>query len=167
MRSDKFGNPIYQEDDLIKLFYTRPDLVESVIVDFSNDIQRFEKFSNLSLTVFNPSIESVSVEEFDKVCREEWFLPEEYKQFDIEEFLVTVCPENNLPRLLEELEEFKSRNLFSLLKLLKYIVDTLREKKVLWGVGRGSSVASYVFYLLGVHRVDSVKYQLDWREFLR
>ena len=35
------------------------------------------------------------------------------------------------------------------------------------GVGRGSSVASYILYLIGVHRIDSIKYNLDWKEFLR
>jgi DNA polymerase III alpha subunit len=34
-------------------------------------------------------------------------------------------------------------------------------------VGRGSSVASYVLYLLGVHRIDSMFYDLDPSEFLR
>jgi DNA polymerase III alpha subunit len=47
------------------------------------------------------------------------------------------------------------------------MVDTFREEKIVWGVGRGSSVASYVLYLLGVHKVDSLKYNLNVDEFLR
>jgi len=54
-----------------------------------------------------------------------------------------------------------------LLKWMKYFVDTCRTNRVVWGVGRGSSVASYVLYLIGVHRIDSMKYNLDWQEFLR
>jgi DNA polymerase III alpha subunit len=54
-----------------------------------------------------------------------------------------------------------------LLKYLKYLVDTMRENKIVWGVGRGSSVASYALYLIGVHKVDSIKYQLDINEFLK
>jgi DNA polymerase III alpha subunit len=50
---------------------------------------------------------------------------------------------------------------------MKYVVDTLRANNVVWGVGRGSSVASYVLFIIGVHKIDSVKYDLDWREFLR
>ena len=53
------------------------------------------------------------------------------------------------------------------LQFLKYMVDTLRENNIVWGVGRGSSVASYVLYLLGVHKVNSIKYDLDPTEFLR
>jgi len=48
-----------------------------------------------------------------------------------------------------------------------YLVDFMRENEIVWGVGRGSSVASYVLYLIGVHRIDSIKFGLDWREFLR
>ena len=62
---------------------------------------------------------------------------------------------------------FQERNLFNLLKYLKYLVDTMQSNKVIWGVGRGSSVASYVLYLLGVHKIDSMYYDLDPGEFLR
>jgi DNA polymerase III alpha subunit len=57
--------------------------------------------------------------------------------------------------------------MFDLLFYLKYLVDTLRENKVVWGVGRGSSVASYVLYLIGIHKIDSIKYDLDITEFLK
>ena len=50
---------------------------------------------------------------------------------------------------------------------MKYLVDTLRKNNIIWGVGRGSSVASYVLYLLGVHRIDSLYYDLDITEFLK
>ena len=43
----------------------------------------------------------------------------------------------------------------------------MRENQLIWGVGRGSSTASYVLYLLGVHRIDSMYYDLDPEEFLR
>jgi len=46
-------------------------------------------------------------------------------------------------------------------------VDVMHDNRVIWGVGRGSSVASYVLYLLGVHRIDSMYYDLDAGEFLR
>ena len=67
----------------------------------------------------------------------------------------------------EELEAFIQHGMMDLLFYLKYLVDTLRDNNVVWGVGRGSSVASYVLYLIGVHRIDSMKYNLDWHEFLR
>jgi DNA polymerase III alpha subunit len=66
-----------------------------------------------------------------------------------------------------ELELFTARNLTDILRLLIHIVTILRKNNVVWGVGRGSSVASYCLYLLGVHRVDSIRYDLDIKEFLK
>jgi DNA polymerase III alpha subunit len=105
--------------------------------------------------------------QFDAMCQTDWFMPTEYRNMDIEGFLVNRCPKENYSRLVEELQEFRSRNMIDILRVLKYVVDTLRDKNVLWGVGRGSSVASYALFLIGVHKIDSVKYDLDWREFLR
>jgi DNA polymerase III alpha subunit len=94
-------------------------------------------------------------------------MPEQYKNMDIESFIVEHCPEENYSRVIEELALFHQHNMIDLLRYLKYLVDTLRANNVLWGVGRGSSVASYCLYILGVHKVDSVKYELDIREFLK
>jgi len=70
-------------------------------------------------------------------------------------------------RVSEEFEEYRQRNMINLLRYMVYLVDFMRENDIVWGVGRGSSVASYVLYLVGVHKIDSIKYNLDWREFLR
>ena len=96
-----------------------------------------------------------------------WFMPDEYRDMDIEQFLIDKCPKENFDRLLEELQEYHRRNLLPLLTQMKYIVDTLRQNNVIWGVGRGSSVASYVLFLIGIHRVDSVKYDLPIEEFFK
>lgn len=166
MLNDKFGNPIYQEQDIIDLIYKSLEF-DNVIVEHTPGIDQFERHSGLNLNKFDSSIEEISIAEFDTVCQQNWFIPEEYRTLDIEEYLVRKCPTENYNRLLEELQEYKSRNLLSLLCVLKYLVDTFRQNKILWGVGRGSSVASYVLYLLEVHRIDSVKYNLDWHEFLK
>jgi DNA polymerase III alpha subunit len=75
--------------------------------------------------------------------------------------------EKERARVDEELLLFIQHGMFDLLFYLKYLVDTMRENKIVWGVGRGSSVASYVLYLIGVHRIDSIKYDLDIKEFLK
>ena len=97
----------------------------------------------------------------------DWFIPREYKDFDIEEFLVFQCPEENYGRLAQELEIFKRHNFIPVLKTMKYVVDTLKNNNIVWGVGRGSSVASYALYLIGVHKIDSVKYNLSIDEFFK
>ena len=102
-----------------------------------------------------------------QVDKSNWFIPNEYKQLDIEEFLVTQCPEQNYTRLIEELALFKQNNMIPVLKTMKYVVDTLRANNIVWGVGRGSSVSSYVLYLIGIHKIDSVKYALPIDEFFK
>lgn len=96
-----------------------------------------------------------------------WLIPDEYKKFDIEEFLVQACPEQHYNRLVAELELYQRYNMIELLKTMKYIVDTLKKNKIVWGVGRGSSVASYVLFLIGVHKVDPIKYSLPISEFFK
>jgi DNA polymerase III alpha subunit len=110
----------------------------------------------------------MTVEEFDVMKQNSWHMPDEYRHMDIAEYILSLCDSDaQLQRCGQELLLFQERNLFDLLRYLKYLVDTLRANRMIWGVGRGSSVASYVLYLLGVHRIDSIFYDLDAREFLR
>jgi len=97
----------------------------------------------------------------------EWFIPKEYQCMDIEAFLVDQCPEQNYDRLLQEIELYRSHNLIPVLRAMKYVVDTLRSNGIVWGVGRGSSVASYVLFIIGIHKIDSVKYKLPINEFFK
>lgn len=96
-----------------------------------------------------------------------WLIPSEYKSMDIDSYLLDLCPKENHERLLSELKLYKKHNMTAVLQTMKYIVDTLRKNNIVWGVGRGSSVASYVLFLLGVHKIDSVKYNLPIEEFFK
>ena len=97
-----------------------------------------------------------------------WFIPEEYKNMDISDWLYQRCstPESR-ERVDEELRLFAKHDMIPVLKTMKYIVDTLRANNVVWGVGRGSSVASYVLHLIGVHKIDSIKYNIPIEEFFK
>ena len=101
------------------------------------------------------------------VNKNNWFIPDEYKLLDIEKYLVEQCPEKNYIRLAEELALFEQNNMIPVLKTMKYVVDTLRKNNIVWGVGRGSSVSSYVLFLIGIHKIDSVKYDLPIDEFFK
>jgi DNA polymerase III alpha subunit len=108
------------------------------------------------------------VAKWDQHQQQNWHMPEEYKQLDIAEYVIGLCTsQEELQRVGTELLMFQQRDLFDLLRYLKYLVDVMRENQLIWGVGRGSSTASYVLYLLGVHRIDSMYYDLDPEEFLR
>lgn len=96
-----------------------------------------------------------------------WFIPNNYKDMDIENYLINLCPKENLQRLIEELVLYKKNNMIPVLKTMKYLVDIFRENNIIWGVGRGSSVASYALFLIGIHKIDSVKYDLPITEFFK
>jgi DNA polymerase III alpha subunit len=99
-------------------------------------------------------------------------MPDGYKDLNVFKYVLgkakTPCDEiPHQARIWEELREYEARGMLDLLRYMIYLVDFMRENNIVWGVGRGSSVASYVLYLIGVHRIDSIQYDLDWREFLR
>lgn len=109
-----------------------------------------------------------TIAEFDQLNQQQWFMPEEYKNFNIVEFLLDKAQnEEQYQRVVQELELFVQHNMIDVLKYIKYLVDTMRKNNIVWGVGRGSSVASYVLYLIGIHKVDSLKFELDIHEFLK
>ena len=105
---------------------------------------------------------------FDGVCQSEWFMPEKYKTLDIENYVIGKCrnPEE-IQRVEEEFRAFEKRDMLNLLRYMVYLVDHMRENNIVWGVGRGSSTASYVLFLIGIHKINSIQFGLDWREFLR
>jgi DNA polymerase III alpha subunit len=111
---------------------------------------------------------SQTVEEFDSILQRNWRMPKEYKELDIAAYVLGLCKEEHeLQRVGEELILYQERDLFDLLRYLKYLIDTLRKNNIVWGVGRGSSVASYVLFLIGVHKIDSLYYNLNIDEFLK
>jgi len=108
-----------------------------------------------------------SVEMFDEENQLSWFMPKQYCPNLINELYDKCTTSEQTARVTQELELFIQHNMLEVLYYCKYLVDTMRENKILWGVGRGSSVASYVLYLIGIHKIDSLRYDLDITEFLK
>ena len=173
MNTNKFGEPIFSSSDIINLYMRGHELsaINRIIVDHTVDLETaatildnvpvFIRYDELARNV-------ETVEQFDHRCQNNWFMPEQYKQLDIAEYVISLCNSDaELQRCGEELLLFQERNLFNLLRYLKYLVDLMTEHKLIWGVGRGSSVASFVLYKLGVHKINSLYYDLDPAEFLR
>lgn len=168
MRQDQFNNPVFSSQDLFNLIYQgKSKVLPGLMVDADSETKQLETLGYFKFTEPYPEDLEITQVEYDAICQQSWNMPDEYKQMDIEEFLVNVCPKEHYQRLIDELEEYRARNMLDLLRWLKYFVDTCRTNDILWGVGRGSSVASYVLFLIGVHKIDSIKYNLDWQDFLR
>ena len=170
MKYDQYGQTYTTSNELCDLLYKNPKLDISLFqVEDSIEYNRSvaELHAELDLLDSYHSINQ-TVEEFDSILQKNWRMPQEYRELDIAEYILGLCKEEHeLQRVGKELLLYQERDLFDLLRYLKYLVDTLRKNNVVWGVGRGSSVASYVLFLLGVHKIDSLYYNLDIDEFLK
>ena len=172
MKTDNLGIPRFTNKDLIDMIYSgHADKVHVVLCDANDDVDKFnaamEEQGFDKLQKYIPL--DVDQKTFDGVCQSEWFMPKEYKELDVYTFVMSRAGDDleELKRVEEELAQFKVRGMNNLLRYMVYLVDFMRENDIVWGVGRGSSVASYVLYLIGVHRINSIQYDLDWQEFLR
>jgi len=170
MKRDQFGQVSFDINEVAEMLYANPD------VDFANLQVQDPNLYNASVArYFNelPTLKeyrplTVDIEEFDRINQSQWYMPEKYQTLDIAEWVLSQCQtQEQLQRAGKELLMFQERNLTDLLRFLKYFVDTMRANGVVWGLGRGSSVSSYVLYLIGVHKIDSMYYDLDVEEFLR
>jgi len=173
MKTTQYGEMIFSEGDIIDLVMQDVDakVFTRMLVDDSVDIERAATILNTApnFVAHNQNVKNyMDQTEFDRFCQRDWHMPKEYQQLDIAQHILDLCATDaELQRCGDELLMFQERGLFELLKYLKYLVDTMRSNNLIWGVGRGSSVASYVLYKLGVHRIDSMYYDLDPHEFLR
>ena len=170
MKYDQYGQAFTTSNELCDLLYKNPTLDISLFqVEDSIEYNRSVADLHAELDLLD-SYHSISqtVEEFDQTLQKNWHMPIEYKNLDIAEYVLSLCQqEHELQRVAKELLLYQERDLFDLLRYLKYLVYTLRKNNIVWGVGRGSSVASYVLFLIGVHKIDSVYYNLDIDEFLK
>jgi hypothetical protein len=170
MKTDQYGQIIYNESDLVSMIM-RDATIESLqglLVEPGVNLETAAAYLEQVPELVEYAFTDMTVAEFDAVNQNSWHMPDEYRHMDIAEYILSLCNSDaQLQRCGQELLLFQERNLFDLLRYLKYLVDTLRDNRMIWGVGRGSSVASYVLYLLGVHRIDSMFYDLDPQEFLR
>lgn len=170
MKIDDFGVIYYTNDEVCDLIYSAPTMALDGIVldapfDFNTAVKRLHaNYPQLAGYVQDDR----SIGAFDYDNQKHWKMPAEYKELDIAEWVISLCKsDEELQRVGQELLMYQDRDLFDMLRFMKYFVDTMRKHNLVWGVGRGSSVASYVLFLIGVHRIDSLYYDLPIEEFLK
>jgi len=170
MKQNKFGELIFSETDVCDLLMQGRDCasLSGMIVDDSVDLTRWSNIIDQLPDFVQQQSHNYSVPEFHEKQQARWHMPNKYRDLDIAAHVLSLCesPEE-LQRCGAELMLYQERGLFNLLRYLAYLVEVMRDNHIIWGVGRGSSVASHVLYKLGVHRIDSLYYNLDIGEFLR
>lgn len=170
---NEFGDCIFDEQDILDVMINDNfiDLSKLNILD-KDIIEKFNRSVKLvgdqcsPLSLYSPP--TCTIEEYDQNKQSCWLIPIEYQKFDIKSWLLENC---NTPVEMErvklEIKLFEQKQMIPVLCCLKYLVDFMRQEKIVWGVGRGSSVASYCLYLIGVHKINSIKYSLDIQEFFK
>ena len=166
-----YGQAILSSDKLRELLLQGKNIGHLNVVQ-DEDIQLYEKYQDILLrqkTIFlDAPAEDLSFDDFHLQKADEWIFPLEYQQIDVLTFLLDKCKtQQEIDRVNEEYLLYLERDLVMLLRLFIFLVDYMRKNKYIWGVGRGSSVSSYILYLIGIHRVNSLKYGFDIKDYLK
>lgn len=173
MKIDQYHRRVFNEREICDILYRMP--VTDVTDLSSYNLEDPEKYnsavkinySDLNSLERLPDISTLP-EVWHKQNQQTWLMPSEYQNFDIAQWILEQCNgDAEIQRAGAELLIYAERNLLDMLCYLKYLVHTMRENDIVWGVGRGSSVASFVLYKIGVHRINSLYYDLDFNEFMR
>lgn len=173
MKSNQYGQVLITEQEAFTaLLEGKISTLDMVYIDSDTAIDQYNRAraANADRIPFLEKLPkpTLSVEEFDQLNQQQWFMPNSNYFPNLVEWLFEQCKTDaERDRVKLELELFIQYNMMPVLHYIKYLVDTMRENRIVWGVGRGSSVASYVLYLIGAHKVNSLKYNLDIREFLK
>jgi Bacterial DNA polymerase III alpha NTPase domain len=166
---DKVGRPNITGNDLFEIIYAGKD--SNVTAPMSaTDIKSYAELAGkhgiqTSVKFIDNSLDDVK---YVDQCLSKWPMPSKYYEIDLPEYFASkINTVEQAQRVIEELNLYEKYNLGIVLKFMIYMVDTMREHGIVWGVGRGSSVSSYCLYLIGLHKIDSLKYNLDIKEFLK
>lgn len=169
MKINACGQVARSESELLELFRINPEINLTQAVSWQTEQHNAavaELYSDLSLLV--PWSECADPAEYHQQNQTQWRMPESFQQLDIAELLISRCTDSaELERMSQELILFQDLDLFPLLRYLHWMVTVFAQNNIVVGVGRGSSVASFALYKLGVHRINSLKWNLDITEFLK
>ena len=168
--TDIFSRSIVTEQDICNKLYFDPDFNYDHIP--LSDVDTYNTAINSLYLNMNHLIKiddiDIKLEDWHYNNQQNWCMPNEYKNLDIAQWLLDQCTcDTELQRTGQELLLFAQAEQLNLLCYLKYLVDIMRKNNVIWGVGRGSSVASFVLYLIGIHKINAIKYDLPIEEFIR
>jgi len=165
---------VINSEDLLECLYN-DILPKNVVCDSDLHHELSDKYTQL-MNVYGLKVNTQSnlkLDEFDKLNQSNWYMPDTFKNIGDEELLQVIYgldengDSNTKARIDYEFNVFRNRNLLNLIRFLMFFVTTCRDNNIVLGVGRGSSVSSYILYLIGIHKVNSIKYNLDFSEFLK
>ena len=169
IKINETGDCIFTEEDAIDSLYTNPDFDISKL--FFEDTEQYNnsiKNTGIDLQQLQTVPKRPTPAKVDAANIANWFMPQKYYELNVLEWLLNKCQnDTEKKRVEQEYLLFEKKNFIKVLQFLIYFIDTLRENNIVWGVGRGSSVASFCLFLIGVHKINPLQYNLNIAEFLR
>lgn len=168
MRTNDNYQMILDETDVVGAWLGGNNISSGVFEDISPINIYNEWCKNYDVDHVIEVLQENSSDNYVEECLRNWNMPDEYRELNIIGHLLSKTNnETEYQRVVSELSLYDDRGMLMVLKFLKYLVDVCDKHNIVLGVGRGSSVASYCLYLLGIHRINSIKYELDIKEFLK
>jgi len=166
------GDVSLNTSTLVKMFLSLDEIDRNKIFvkEIDNDVKRFNQLVDNKL----------KIKAQIKPINNEFNIPKEYKNLNLKTVLFDKLfeetsnknfssdeIEERINRIIVEYKLILELNMEMLFKSIIFLLEQFKNNIIVWGVGRGSSCASYALYLLGLHMVDAVKYKLDQSEFFR
>lgn len=167
---DAWGRFVFDEDDVVELILSRIECDDLLVAD----TEEFRRFNERAMTKDKANLcyrttsdPERSPEEEHRERSGQWLI-DPGDDVDTMAYLLDRCnTDQERDRVRMEMAMFRERGMEPVIRLMIALVDHFRREGIVWGVGRGSSVASYVLFLIGIHKIDSLRYNLDIGEFLR
>ena len=168
----EYGQVINSTTDVLEALYANSNLDLSLLnIKDEVEIRKYNHakdvlYSDVPNLLFNR--ETMDITRFDSANQEQWFIPENFEQINVDHYLAERCnTRQEAERVVLELDMFEERDMIPVLRYMIYLVDLMRKNNIVWGVGRGSSVSSFCLYLIGINKINPLKYDLEITEFLR
>ena len=113
MKIDTLGVPKFGADDLIELIYQgKIDKINQVLCEKNTDTEQFNqsvKDTEIgSMLKFYQALD-VDQTEFDNALQTEWFMPNSYKNINIEQYIDSICPANDTAKARVKEERIAQR----------------------------------------------------------
>ena len=163
------GDVRFTEQEAIDLLYNNPNFdISKLFFDETTKYESALKELGLELPIIQTAPQRESVKDFDNKNINNWHMPDKYYKINVLQWLLDKCQtDEEKIRVQLEYDMFEKREFIKVLQFLIYFIDILRANNIVWGVGRGSSVASFCLFLIGVHKINPLLYNLNISEFLR
>lgn len=133
------------------------EVADAVISDFHSQTYDYLNQTNISVEVVDERPEPSESHDHEPA------------DLDVLMYIILTSPryvdsESMNKRIEEEIEFFsRTKNIFFVFYCMD-LIEKFKERGIVWGVGRGSSCASLVFYLLEITDVNPLKYGIKFHE---